>query len=151
VTKADESQGVRFNKFPPQPDVPHGSSQPNDFTWFRLSEMYLIRAEALNEQGSLAAGLTDLNFIHTKHDPNNPVAAGTKQALRDAIMKERMLEFAGEGKRRTDMIRAGTFLSWTEASLNGVSSTPRAAFRILFPISTNALGSNAKLVQNNGY
>jgi hypothetical protein len=151
VTKADESQGIRFNKFPPQPDVPHGSSQPNDFSFFRLSEMYLIRAEALNEQGSLGAALADLNLIHTKHDPNNPVAAGSKQALRDAIQKERVLEFAAEGKRRTDMIRAGTFLSWTEASLNGVSPTPRAAFRILFPISTNALGSNAKLIQNNGY
>ncbi|MFL5612632.1 MAG: RagB/SusD family nutrient uptake outer membrane protein [Gemmatimonadaceae bacterium] len=151
VTKADEAQGVRFNKFPPQASPPHGGSQPNDFTWFRLSEMYLIRAEALNEQGNTASALTDLNFIHTKHDPNNPVAAGTKQALRDAIQKERVLEFAAEGKRRTDMIRAGTFLSWTEASANGVSATPRAAFRVLFPISTNALGSNAKLVQNNGY
>jgi hypothetical protein len=66
-------------------------------------------------------------------------------------MKERVLELAGEGKRRTDMIRAGTFLSWTESSLNGVSSTPRAAYRIVFPISTNALGSNSKLVQNAGY
>jgi hypothetical protein len=150
VTKADESQGVRFNKFPPQASPPHGGAQPNDFTWFRLSEMYLIRAEALNEQGNLATGLADLNFIHTKHDPN-AVAAGSKQALRDAIIKERVLEFAAEGKRRTDMIRAGTFLSWTEASANGVSATPRAAFRILFPISTNALGSNAKLVQNSGY
>lgn len=151
LSGANEAQGVRFNKFPPQASPPHGGSQPNDFTWFRLSEMYLIRAEALNEQGTLGAALTDLNFIHTKHDPANPVAAGTKQALRDAIMKERMLEFAAEGKRRTDMIRAGTFLSWTEASANGVSATPRAAYRILFPISTNALGSNSKLVQNNGY
>jgi hypothetical protein len=150
VTKADEAQGVRFNKFPPQASPPHGSSQPNDFTFFRLSEMYLIRAEALNEQGNTASGLTDLNFIHTKHDPN-AVAAGSKQALRDAIQTERVLEFAAEGKRRTDMIRAGTFLKWTEASANGVSATPRAAFRVLFPISTNALGSNAKLVQNNGY
>jgi hypothetical protein len=150
LSGADEAQGVRFNKFPPQASPPHGGSQPNDFTWFRLSEMYLIRGEALNEQGNLGTGLADLNFIHTKHDAT-AVTAGSKQALRDAIMKERLLEFAAEGKRRTDMIRAGSFLSWTEASANGVSSTPRAAYRVLFPISTNALGSNAKLVQNNGY
>jgi hypothetical protein len=114
--------------------------------------MYLIRAEAENERtgGSLATALADLNTIHTRHDAT-PVTAASKQALRDAIMKERVLELAGEGKRRTDMIRAGTFLSWTESSLNGVSSTPRAAYRILFPISTNALGSNSKLVQNTGY
>jgi hypothetical protein len=150
LNQANEAHGVRFNKFPPQPSPPHGSSQPNDFTWFRLSEMYLIRAEAENEQGSLTTALTDLNFIHQKHDAT-AVTAADKQTLRNAIQKERVLEFAGEGKRRTDMIRAGTFLSWTEASANGVSSTPRAASRILFPISTNSLGSNSKLVQNAGY
>lgn len=152
LNQANEAHGVRFNKFPPQASPPHGSSQPNDFTWFRLSEMYLIRAEAENEKagGSLANALADVNFIHTKHD-NTAVTAGTKQQLRDAIMKERLLEFSGEGKRRTDMIRAGTFLSWTEASANGVSSTARDPKRVLFPISTNALGSNSKLVQNAGY
>jgi len=153
LSGANEAQGVRFNKFPPVASPPHGSSQPNDFTWFRLSEMYLIRAEAENERtgGSLATALADLNTIHTRHDPANPVSAASKQALRDAIMKERVLEFAGEGKRRTDMIRAGTFLSWTESSANGVAAAPRAAYRIVFPISTNALGSNPKLVQNAGY
>jgi hypothetical protein len=33
----------------------------------------------------------------------------------------------------------------------GIQSCPRAANRILFPISTNALGSNPLLVQNAGY
>ena len=144
---ATEGHGVRFNKFPPQPDPPTGQSQPNDFTFFRLAEMYLIRAEAELELGQTAAALTDLNFIHTKHDPSHPVAAAT----RDAILNERLLEFAAEGKRRTDMIRMGKFLSWTEASLHGVSSTPRAGFRVVFPISVNALGSNPQLVQNKGY
>ena len=116
---ANEAQGVRFNKFPPQPDPPTGSSQPNDFTFFRLAEMYLIRAEAENELGQTANALADLNFIHTKHD-QTPVAAGSQQALRDAILNERLLEFAGEGKRRTDMIRMGRFLTWTESSLHGV-------------------------------
>lgn len=154
---ANEAQGVRFNKFPPQPDPPTGSSQPNDFTFFRLAEMYLIRAEAENELGQTANALADLNFIHTKHD-QTPVAAGSQQAIRDAILKERLLEFAGEGKRRTDMIRMGTFLTWTESSVHGVcganpttSCPARAARRILFPISQPALGSNPKLVQNAGY
>ena len=152
--KADEAQGVRFNKFPPQPDPPHGSAQPNDFTFFRLSEMYLIKAEAELELGQAAAALTDLNTIHNRHDPTNPVGAAT----RAAIAKERLLELSAEGKRRTDMIRNGTFLNWTESSLNGVcganpaSGCPaRAAYRILFPISVNALGSNPQLVQNAGY
>ena len=119
--------------------------------------MYLIRAEAENELGQTANALADLNFIHTKHD-QTPVTAGSQQALRDAILKERLLEFAGEGKRRSDMIRMGKFLDWKESSLHGVcganptaSCPTRAAYRILFPISQPALGSNPKLVQNKGY
>jgi hypothetical protein len=157
ANKADEAQGVRFNKFPPQPDPPHGGAQPNDFTWFRLSEMYLIRAEAENELGQTAAALTDLNQIHTLHDAT-PVAAGSQAAIRDAILLERLLEFSGEGKRRTDLIRHGKFLSWTESSANGVCGADptkgcpaRASYRIVFPISVNALGSNPLLVQNAGY
>lgn len=156
--KADEAQGVRFNKFPPQPDVPHGGAQPNDFTFFRLSEMYLIRAEAENELGQTAAALADLKFIHDKHDKTVGITATTQAQIRQAILDERLFEFAGEGKRRTDMIRFGQFLSWTEATVNGVcganpqSSCPaRAPFRVVFPVSVNAIGSNPLLKQNFGY
>ena len=71
--------------------------------------------------------------------------------MRDAILKERLLEFAAEGKRRTDMIRHGKYLSWTEASANGVSSTARDAHFILFPIPSAQFASNTKLIQNAGY
>jgi hypothetical protein len=158
VDKANEAQGVRFNKFPPQPDVPHGSAQPNDFTWFRLAEMYLIKAEAENELGLTAAALTDLNVVHKLHNGGATVIAAGGQPLRDAIMLERQLEFAGEGKRRTDMVRAGTFLSWKESSANGVcgSGTPstcpaRSPNRVVFPLLVNVLGANPLLKQNAGY
>ena len=158
LTKANEANGIRFNKFPPQPDPPHGSAQPNDFTWFRLSEMYLIRAEAENEQGKTALALADLNTIHAPHNGGAQVVAAGSQALRDAILKERAVEFAGEGKRRTDLIRHGKFLTWSENSANGVCGVDpsqgcpaRAGYRILFPISINSMGSNPLLVQNAGY
>jgi hypothetical protein len=146
---ATEGHGVRFNKYPPQSSPPHGSAQPNDFTFFRLSEMYLIKAEAENELG-LPGALTDLNFIHTKHQAT-PVAAGSQQQIRDAILNERLLELSAEGKRRTDMIRHGKFLNWTEASAHGHVDKSADKFRVLFPISVNALGSNPQLVQNKGY
>jgi hypothetical protein len=153
LTKANEGNGVRFNKFVPQADPPHGSAQPNDFTWFRLAEMYLIRAEAENEQGNSAAAIADINVIRTRAH-SAVVSPSGQAAIRQAVLDERALEFAGEGKRRTDLIRNGQFLNWTESSANGVcgiQSCPRAANRILFPISTNALGSNPLLVQNAGY
>ena len=151
VDAAGEGIGVRFNKFPPMPSASTGSGHPNDFTFFRLAEMYLIRAEAYNEMGQTANALADLNRIHNLHDPTNPVTAATQATIRDAILKERLLEFAGEGKRRTDLIRAGKFLSWTEASAHGHVNKSAEAYRVLFPIPSPQLGSNPKLVQNPGY
>ena len=154
---ASEGEGVRFNKFPPLPSASSGNGMPNDFTFFRLAEMYLIKAEALNEQGQTAAALVELNRIHNLHDAANPITASTQTQIRDAILKERLLEFAAEGKRRTDMIRHGKFTTWTESIKNGVCGASgtcgaaRAAFRILFPIPATQLGSNPLLTQNAGY
>jgi starch-binding outer membrane protein, SusD/RagB family len=151
---ANEAQGVRFNKYPPTPNVPHGGSETNDFTFFRYSEIFLIKAEAENEKGDLAGAIADLATIHDRRDPANPVAGmglASKQAVRDAILNERALELSAEGKRRTDMIRHGKFLSWTEASAGGVAATPRDAHLILFPIPAPQVASNPKLLQNAGY
>jgi hypothetical protein len=162
---ANEAHGVRFNKFPPLVTATGGCGMPNDFPFFRLSEMYLIKAEALNEQGSTAAARTELAAVHNLRDPATPVPAGMTQAeMRTAILRERLLEFAAEGKRRTDLVRHGRFLTWTESSLNGVCGTTgvctgqsrpglpdRADRLILFPVPTTQIGSNPLLVQNPGY
>jgi hypothetical protein len=150
--QAGEGTGVRFNKFPPIRSPATGSGQPNDFTFFRLSEMYLIRAEALNELGQTAAALADLTFIHNKHDPTNPITAATQAQIRDAILKERLLEFAAEGKRRTDLIRHGKFLKqWSTTMAHGKVDKSAETYRILFPIPSPQLGSNPLLTQNPGY
>ena len=151
---ASEGEGVRFNKFPPLPSAPTGQSATNDFPFFRLAEMYLIKAEAENELGQTGAAVADLGLIHDRHDKANPVGGLglTSQALiRDAILKERLLELAAEGKRRTDMIRHGKFLSWTESTRNGVASSARDPHFILFPIPAPQLASNPLLSQNPGY
>lgn len=151
ATAADEAQGVRFNKFAPLPFAASGSDHPDDFTVFRLAEMYLIRAEAENESGQTSQAIADLVFIHSKHDPANPITATTQAQVRDAIYKERILELSAEGKHRADMIRFGKFLSWTEASKNGVANTTRDAHLLLFPIPAPQIASNPLLSQNPGY
>jgi hypothetical protein len=143
---AGEEIGVRFNKFPPLPSGPTGQSAPNDYTFFRLAEMYLIKAEALLEQGQTGLAQVEFNRIHNLHDAANPAVVS-----RASILKERLLEFSAEGKRRSDMIRHGKFLNWTEASANGHTDKSAEAYRILFPISSNQLGSNPLLKQNPGY
>jgi hypothetical protein len=151
ASAADEAQGVRFNKFAPLPFAASGSDHPDDFTIFRLAEMYLIRAEAENESGQTTQAIADLNLIHSRHDPANPITATTQAQVRDAIYKERILELTVEGKHRADMIRFGKFLTWTEASKNGVSNNPRDPHLLLFPIPAPQIASNPLLNQNPGY
>ena len=153
ANKADEAVGVRFNKFPPLPSAATGNGMPNDFPYFRLSEMYLIKAEALNEQGNQGAARTELAFVHNLRNPANPIAGGLSQAqLRDAILKERLLEFAGEGKRRSDLIRYGRYLNkWSTTMLNGKEDMSSKPHLILFPVPQPQLAANANLKQNPGY
>jgi hypothetical protein len=150
---ANEAHGVRFNKFPPLPSATGGCGMPNDFPYFRLSEMYLIKAEALNEQGNTAAATAEIATVHNLRNAANPVPAGMTQAqMRDYILRERVLEFAGEGKRRTDMVRHGKFLNqWSTTMLHGKTSKASEPHRILFPVPSTQLGANPQLVQNPGY
>jgi starch-binding outer membrane protein, SusD/RagB family len=149
--KADEAHGVRFNKFPPVPSANTGNGMPNDFPYFRLAEMYLIKAEAMNELNQPGA-ITELARVHNLRNSANPVAAAPGQAMREAILKERLLEFAGEGKRRTDLIRHGKFLNqWSTTMLNGKPPRTDKPHLILFPVPQPQLASNAKLAQNPGY
>ena len=75
--------------------------------------MYLIKAEAMNELGQTAAG-----DRAGQHHPRrvssataNPLSDGAVAGRgADAIFNERLFELTAEGKRRSDMIRAGTFV-----------------------------------------
>src|SRR6185295_11550924 len=146
IEQATEAEGVRFNKFPPLPDAPAGDAHPNDFPFFRLAEMYLIKAEALNEQGNAAAALAQVNIVRARaFTPPKPLVGLTGAALRAAILNERLFEFAGEAKRRTDLVRYGRF---TEARQ---FKSLREAYRVLFPIPATQIQSNSKLTQNAGY
>jgi hypothetical protein len=146
IEQANEAEGVRFNKFPPLPDAPAGDAHPNDFPFFRLGEMYLIKAEALNEQGNAGLALTQVNLVRARSfSPPKPLAGLSGATLRAAIYNERLFELAGEQKRRQDMIRFGHY---TEAHRFKAQREP---YKVLFPIPATQIQSNSKLVQNAGY
>jgi hypothetical protein len=146
-TQAAENEGARFNKFPPKPGVPNANSEPNNFPFFRLAEMYLIKAEALNELGQTAAAIDQVNIIRQRQfTPPQPLSTGLSQAAaRDAIFNERLFELAAEGKRRSDMIRAGTFVNARQFK------TATEPYKMLFPIPQTQISSNPLLTQNPGY
>ena len=149
ATQAGEGVGVRFNKFPPLPNAPSGNGHPNDFPFFRLAEMYLIKAEAELELGQTGAALTDLNLVHSRHF--NPPQALTAVS-RDVLLKERLFEFTVEGKRRTDLVRNGKYLNqWSTSMLNGKRDQTAKPWLILFPIPATQISSNPLLKQNAGY
>ncbi len=123
----------------------------NDIPLLRYSDILLARAEALNEISSAPtteafglinqvrsrAGIPDLTIANTP----------TKDAFRDAILRERGWEFISEGKRREDMIRQGKFVS--SALARGATSAK--ATHVLFPIPQAEIDANPKIVQNPGY
>jgi hypothetical protein len=142
IESATEGEGVRYNKFPPLPNALAGDAHPNDFPIFRLSEMYLIRAEAKLALGDAGGALADVNFVRARaFDPPKPLASVDEAA----ILRERLFEFAGEGKRRQDMIRFGHFLDARQFK------GQREAYRVLFPVPATQIQSNSKLTQNPGY
>jgi hypothetical protein len=146
VTAATEGQGVRIDKWPVDPAHVQ-QDNGNDYAWFRLAEMYLIRAEANNELGNTAAAIVDLNLIRARaFNPPQPTSAATQAQVRDAILNERLFEFTWEGKRRQDLVRAGKFTTGTWYAKT--TSTP---FRVLFPIPQTQIETNPQLKQNPGY
>jgi len=142
IESATEGEGVRYNKFPPLPNAAAGDAHPNDYPIFRLAEMYLIKAEALWAIGNTGEALTNINLVRARaFNSAKPLLAVTA----DDILRERLFEFAGEGKRRQDMIRFGHFLDARQ--FKGA----REAYRVLFPVPATQIQSNSKLTQNPGY
>ena len=141
INQASESEGARFLKWPSDPNhVQQGHG--NDFAYFRLGEIYLIKAEAQFELGNSAGALQQLNILRARvFDPDEPLST----VNRDVILRERLFELVAEGKRRQDLIRHGRFTQpWQ-------FKPQREPYRILMPIPQTQLDANPLLVQNPGY
>ena len=147
ITQAKENEGVRVAKWPSDPSHVQ-QNNGNDYAHFRLAEIYLIKAEALNELGNTAGAVALVNIVRARvFSPAKPLnAAGFTQAtFRDQILKERLFELMDEGKRRTDLIRMGKYnLPWAFKSAS-------AAYKILMPIPQTQIETNPLLKQNAGY
>lgn len=150
IHQATEGEGPRPYKWPADP-AHVAQNNGNDFAWFRLGEMYLIKAEALNEQtpGDPAA-LALLNALRARTDPVNTPLAGP--ITRQMILNERLFELMAEGKRRQDLIRFGQYTTRTDAA-SGISGgkQPSDGHYVLMPIPQTQIDANPKLTQNPGY
>lgn len=142
ITNATEAEGPRINKFPPFITAPNGDSHPHKFPYFRLAEMYMIKAEALFEQGNTAQALAIINQLRARvFEPDKPLTT----LSREAILNERLFEFAGEAKRRQDMIRLGGFTAARQFK------NATEGYKVLMPIPITQIQNNPLLTQNAGY
>lgn len=114
---------------------------------FRLSEQYLIRAEARAWQGDLTGAREDLDKIRHRAGLNSS-AALTQQEILSAILQERRWEFFTErGHRFFDLKRLGQLDSALQNIKTGWNTTDA-----LLPIPQTELSTNPNLhPQNPGY
>ncbi len=147
ITQAKENEGVRITKWPSDPSHVQ-QNNGNDYAHFRLAEIYLIKAEALNELGNTPGAVALVNTIRARvFSPAQPLNAGafTQATFRDQILKERLFELIAEGKRRQDLIRMGKYnLPWA-------FKTASAPYKIVMPIPQTQIETNPLLKQNAGY
>lgn len=76
----------------------------NDYKVFRISEMYLIRAEASHKLGNIQGATSDINTL--RENRIKDVAKFNTVSLSD-ILQERFLELSFEGHRYFDLKRLG--------------------------------------------
>ena len=137
------NMGIRNIKF--FPDASSTSrNQNNDAPIFRYSDILLMKAEAILRGGTPTSGHTALSLVNMVRSNRSTSAEWTSVTL-DDLYAERAREFSWECWRRNDMIRFGKY----ETSYG--FKTNADTYRRIFPIPTNALATNSKLVQNPGY
>jgi hypothetical protein len=123
---------------------------PLNFPVLRLSEMYLIVAEAV---GPTAEGLEAINKVRRRAfglPINTPAPAVDYTAatpnFKDAVIQERRLEFAFEDDRWYDLKRTGKLVPTLKAQGKAIQE-----FNNLLPIPQTEININPNLKQNPGY
>ncbi|GAB3942271.1 RagB/SusD family nutrient uptake outer membrane protein [Spirosoma harenae] len=107
----------------------------------RLSELYLIRAEARAQLGKITTALADLNAVRDRAGLAASQAA-TKDAILLAIETERQVEFPFETDRWFNLVRTGRV-----ATVLGITD----ANKYVLPIPNSEILADKALTQNPGY
>lgn len=112
----------------------------------RYSDVLLMKAEALAEQGQFVAAQTIVNDLRTAR--NTTAIAPADATLIDFILDERRRELFFEGHRWFDLKRKGRVI--TKPAGKG-SALAYEDFRLLAPLPNAAVTFNPNLPQNPGY
>jgi hypothetical protein len=141
-----ETKGIRYNKYPLNPTTINdgGWSSTNDYVFFRLSDVKLMKAEAILRGGTATLGETAASLVNGIRLKRGVSSLATVDLT--ALLAERGRELYLEAWRRNDLVRYEKF---NDPVIE--RTTKSEPFRVLFPIPNIALSSNPNLKQNFGY
>lgn len=123
-----------------------GSIDANNIPVLRLSEMYLIRAEAVvNGASGDYSAISDLTTIA---DNRNATA---QPATKAGVYAERQKELAWEGHYWFDLARTGRPMTRVDIAGNVPTNIPVGDYRWAKPIPNREFTVNDNLIQNTGY
>lgn len=147
----DASGKVYVNKF-------YSSSRGGrvvDLKAIRISEMYLIRAEAYAKKATpdVTLGTADLNTLRSARIGGySPVSFPSATSLVTAVLDERFKELAFEGFRFYDLKRNNLPVERLSSDASDAWATlPAGNYRFVLPIPNSELLANENMVQNDGY
>lgn len=144
----EENSGIRLVKYPTPNKADDAYRWDPDWVVIRLAEVYYMLGECKFRSGDSEEAAKLFNAVRSRNfsgpDPD-PVTASNIDKYR--ILDEWMIEFLGEGRRRTDLIRWDVYLTETWWDHN---PTLKEHLK-LFPIPTTAISSSNLLTQNPGY
>jgi hypothetical protein len=152
--------------------APDGSTlrtgtEQNSCNWivYRYADVMLMKAEALSQLDRYIDALVIINDVRKRADVPPLVLSNSKTIYEDAILEERALELAFEGKRWFDLLRMGrrnNFARKSDLISIIVQKAPSTQKRILatkltnpygwyIPIAKGEIEKNPVLVQNPYY
>ncbi len=149
MADGEENTGVRLVKVPQPNEADESLRWGGDDPVIRLTEVYFMLAECKLRAGEKETAAQLINQVRVRDFENgedpNPVTAENLDGYR--MVNEWGIEFLGEGRRRTDLIRWNMFVTedWWDHDASESEYLRR------FPIPQNALSGNNALEQNPGY
>ena len=150
IATAEENSGVRIMKRSPMPTYAERERRYDpDIPIIRLTEIYYMLAECEMRAGNKGEAAELINTVRKRYFVNgadsNPVTASNLDKYR--MLDEWMIEFIGEARRRTDLIRWDAYVSenwWDHTASNNKNLNH-------YPVPEQIMSSNNLLEQNPGY
>ncbi|MGY0039641.1 RagB/SusD family nutrient uptake outer membrane protein [Pedobacter sp. NJ-S-72] len=116
----------------------------------RVSDVYLIAAEAAKGASNEPLALTYLNKLVSERDPGLIYASAGSQLL-DDIITERRKELAFEGDRLHTLNRLRRDIKRSNVFPTAAMNIPYTDFRRIGPIPQTETNNNPNISQNPGY